>query len=294
MSHPAMFFMIFLSWLLGFTSPAAAQIADQAEPPVQQEWERHYLGPSGTAEAAGMAMDSQGNIIVSGQTGVGSGVDYATIKYSPAGEHLWVSRYNGSGDNIDLPGAPVVDGQDNVYVTGSSCGVGGIYDYATIKYSPEGKRVWVRRFHSPYNGDSKAVGLAVDGQGNVYVTGHSRLGASAPYGYATIKYSPAGEQLWVSRFMGPGSDNDPAALVLDGQGNVYVTGYSAGVDGKTDYATVKYSPDGEELWVIRYSRAGDDKPVGLALDGQGNVYVTGTSQGPTGTNDITTLKYRQQ
>jgi len=182
-----MFFMIFLSWLLGFTSPAAAQIADQAEPPVQQEWERHYLGPSGTAEAAGMAMDSQGNIIVSGQTGVGSGVDYATIKYSPAGEHLWVSR-----------------------------------------------------------------------------------------------------------FMGPGSDNDPAALVLDGQGNVYVTGYSAGVDGKTDYATVKYSPDGEELWVIRYSRAGDDKPVGLALDGQGNVYVTGTSQGPTGTNDITTLKYRQQ
>ncbi len=57
-----------------------------------------------------------------------------------------------------------------------------------------------------------------------------------------LKYSSAGDTLWVRRYNGPGNGDDEAsALAVDGSGNVYVTGYSAGSGTSGDYATIKYS-----------------------------------------------------
>ncbi len=126
--------------------------------------------------------------------------------------------------------------------------------------------------------------MAVDGSGNVYVTG------SSEGDYATIKYSPDGDTLWVRRYSGSAS-----ALAVDDSGNVYVTGWSYGSGTFDDYATIKYAPNGDSLWVRRYNGPGNDYdlPFALALDGDGNVYVTGESYG-SGTNyDYATIKYIQ-
>jgi len=68
----------------------------------------------------------------------------------------------------------------------------------------------------------------------------SEKGTRPSQGYATVKYAPNGNHLWscVTRLR-PGSDV-PAALALDNQGNVYVTGSSVGDGTSYDFATVKY------------------------------------------------------
>ena len=101
---------------------------------------------------------------------------------------------------------------------------------------------WVARYDGPASGDDGAEAMAVDGLGNVYVTGYSEDD------YATIKYDTDGNELWVARYnVLPGSWDWAKAIAVDNLGNVYVTGYSEG-----DYATIKYDSDGNELWVARY------------------------------------------
>jgi hypothetical protein len=96
------------------------------------------------------------------------------------------------------------------------------WGYATIKYSPTGDRLWVRRYNGPGNWSNYARAIALDAQGNVYVTGESLgVGISAQWSedYATIKYSPAGVQLWEQRYSAPGDGSDWAnALTVDVQG----------------------------------------------------------------------------
>jgi len=101
----------------------------------------------------------------------------------------WVRRYNGPGNSEDHAYALSVDSSGNVYVTGWSPGSGTGLDYATIKYSPSGDTLWVKRYNGPGNGSDYAYALAVDGSGNVYVTGWS-YGSGSSSDYATIKYSP--------------------------------------------------------------------------------------------------------
>jgi hypothetical protein len=81
-----------------------------------------------------------------------------------------------------------------VYVTGSSIGSGTSLDYATIKYNSTGVQQWVQRYNGPGNFYDEAYAIAVDGSGNVYVTGCSASQNSSPYNfdYATIKYVQTG------------------------------------------------------------------------------------------------------
>jgi uncharacterized delta-60 repeat protein len=205
----------------------------------------------------------------------------------------WVRRYNGPGNDDDRAYSLAVDGQGNVYVTGASYGSGTNYDYATIKYNSNGVQQWVQRYNGTGNGDDEALSLAVDGQGNVYVTGES-YGSGTYYDYATIKYNSAGVEQWVQRYNGPGNGDDYAnSLAADGQGNVYVTGYSIGSGTSYDYATIKYNSSGVQQWVQRYNTPGNsrDWAYSLAVDGQGNVYVTGASDGSGTFYDYATIKY---
>jgi hypothetical protein len=205
----------------------------------------------------------------------------------------WVRRYNGPGKDYDKANAIAVDGQGNVYVTGTSCG-SGTGNYATIKYSPSGQRLWVRRYNGPDDVKDEATAIAVDAQGNVYVTGYSYGGLATDYDYATIKYDTDGNRKWVRRYNSPGNDYDAAyAIAVDSQGNVYVTGFSFSSSVSVDFATIKYSPSGERLWVRRYNGQGNssDKAFAIALDSQGNVYVAGSSTGWGTGMDYATIKY---
>ena len=153
----------------------------------------------------------------------------------------------------------------------------------------------MRRYNGPGNGTDWVEGIAVDGFGNVYVTGHS-YGSGTNWDYATVKYDPQGNQLWVQRYNGPGNVDDGAfAIAVDGSGNVYVTGYSWGSGTYQDYATIKYDPVGNQLWEKRYNGPGngDDFVYAIAVDGSGNVYVTGYSWGSGTGYDYAIIKYVQ-
>jgi uncharacterized delta-60 repeat protein len=254
-------------------------------------WVRRYDGPGGrNDEAYGIAVDGAGNVYVTGYS-YGANNDYATIKYNSAGETLWVRRYNGPGDGADYAYAIAIDGAGNVYVTGECRGSGTGVDYATIKYDSLGNTLWVRTYNRSGTSTDKARTVAVDGAGNVYVTG-------ASYGtnrdITTIKYNSAGDSLWVSIYNGPGDGDDYAeAIAVDSLGNVYVTGHSVGSGTERDYATIKYDSAGVQQWVATYNGPGNsyDYAYAMALDGAGNVYVTGRSTG-SGTNyDYATIKY---
>jgi len=95
----------------------------------------HGLAPTSSDFGRSLCVDASGNVYVAGQSqGAGTGFDYATLKYSPAGTLMWAQRYNGPGSNFDLPVKVVLDAGNSVYVTGYSRGIGLIYDIATIKY----------------------------------------------------------------------------------------------------------------------------------------------------------------
>jgi hypothetical protein len=262
-----------------------------------QLWVARYDGTTGDDSASALAVDTAGHVYVTGYSiGPGGNPDYATVKYGPAGNQLWVARYDGIGGGFDFASALAVDGAGNVYVTGQSDGLGSGPDYATIKYDAQGKLIWVARYDGHGGAVDSASALVVDGAGNVYVTGYS-AGSGAGYDYATIKYDPKGNQLWVARYDGPGGDFDFAtALAVDDGGNVYVAGRSVGAGTGYDYATVKYDGRGNQLWVARYDGPGngDDSASALVVDQAGNVYVTGASLGQGAGSDYATIKYDAQ
>jgi hypothetical protein len=258
-----------------------------------QVWVATYSGPgNSTDEPTAMAIDSAGNVYVTGASwGDGTLTDYATIKYGTDGNQLWVARYDGPGSGNDRATALVLDANANVYVTGESQGNGGDLDYATIAYDSNGNELWEARYDGPANSDDSAVAIALDSSGNVYVTGTSVNGTRF-LDYATLKYDPDGNQLWVARYSGSGDvDNIPAGIGLDAAGDVYVTGQSANT--LSDYATVKYDTDGNQLWATPFHRPDHrfDAATAIAVDDNGNAYVTGKSVGQGTNEDYVTIKY---
>jgi len=94
---------------------------------------------------------------------------------------------------------------------------------------------------------------------------------------------------WAARYDGPGSDTDYAlAIVVDGDGNSYVTGKS-----QDDYLTIKYDHFGNELWVSRYDgpASGVDEALDITVDASGNVYVAGYTEQSGEWLDYLTLAY---
>ena len=111
---------------------------------------------------------------------------------------------------------------------------------------------------------------------------------SSPGGYASAN----GSVDWVATAGGSSSDYGNATVV-DGQGNVYVTGYFQGsVDfdpgvgtfvltsrGGRDIFVVKLSATGDFLWAIQAGGTQLDAVQGIGLDPSGNIYLTGYFQG---------------
>ncbi len=256
-------------------------------------WTNLYNGPAnGSDGALAVAVDSSGKVFVTGGSMPDtSSREYATVAYSSTGARLWANHYNGSAKGFGDGRAVALDKSGNVFVTGNSAGSGTTNDFATIAYSNSGVVLWTNRYNGPGNGNDIANAIGVDSKGNVFITGSS-TGTGSGFDYATIAYSNAGVPLWTNRYNGPGNGDDISfALALDAEGNVFVTGSSAGTGTSYEYATLAYSNAGVPLWTNRYTHSTNgNKVASLAVDLVGNVFVTGTTSIDS-ISSFVTIKY---
>ncbi len=141
-------------------------------------------------------------------------------------------------------------------------------------------KIWDATYDS--GGNDYARGMAVDGSGNVYVTGYS--GTFPNQDYTTVRYDSDGNEAWNVTY--DGGDADRAyGIAVNGSGNAYVTGVSQ-IGGDLDYTTIKYNLSGGVTWIAIYEGGSNEYARGIAVDGSGNVYVTGVSN-----NNYYTIKY---
>ena len=265
---------------------------------VNQSWVQRYHNPANTNTydfPNAIAVDAAGNVVVTGN----SNNDMYTAKYAATnGTLLWERRLHGPGSSESEGRSLALDFNGNVVVTGYSANVGGIpeYNYYTAKYAAaDGTLLWEKFYNGPANSFDAAYGVAVDGSGNIVVTGSS-FGIGTETDYYTAKYAAGdGTLLWEKRYNGLADNGDRAsALAFDRSNNVVVTGYSSKNGNRfSDCYTAKYSAaDGGLLWEHRYIGPQDTEntPRGLAVDGNGNVVITASS-GDLHTSAFYTAKY---
>ncbi len=214
--------------------------------------------------------------------------------YTVAQVPEWVASTSHSGSYAN---AAVTDADGNVYVAGRFRGITafgaitlsseGDYDAFVAKISSQGVYQWVVRAGGP-NCDA-GVGVAVDGGGNVFVTGtfsglpsRSRslnknerkqvrqtpdsssatfgpwkLTSTGNYDVFVAKLSPTGAWQWVSAAGGTSSDYSED-LVLDTQGNVVITGFyrSQGADFGEQTLSKRGPSNKADLFVAKLSSVG--------------------------------------
>ncbi len=228
-----------------------------------------------------LTLDSQGNVYVTGLVRNGESFDYVTVKYDAAGHHQWTSLFGGEPLGDDAPSDIVTDEAGNVYVTGTSEGHDGLFDYATVMYDPDGNELWRNRYDNNLELWYQRSRLDACPEGGVVIVGGDQWGPQYDdCDFITIRYLPDGGIAWSNTYSWPQAEwyeyDYANAVVVDAEGNAIVTGPSMDIDTYYDFATVKYSPAGKVLWTARYSGvAGYDWPTAIALDDLGDVYVTG-------------------
>ena len=144
------------------------------------------------------------------------------------------------------------------------------------------------QIRSPFDDYGNAV--TVDAQGNVYIAGH--IGDALP-GQTYLGGTDAFVQkldgslaaVWTSQF---GTDNNDSveAVAVDGAGNVYLAGttigefpgYTTEYFGSDAFVRV-YDADGTERWTAQFGTEFATVPQAIAVDGSGNVYVGGHTEG---------------
>jgi DNA-binding beta-propeller fold protein YncE len=268
-----------------------------------QEWASRFDGVSGGDDTvAGLAVSPDGTrVFVTGASrGPHYSFDYVTIAYVAAtGAEAWAARFNGPAAQDDGARAIGVspDGA-RLFVTGSTATLSRFYDYATLAYdTASGAQLWVRRYDGPGERSFDipvALGVASDGR-RVFVTG-SAAGSSRE-DFATVAYDAiSGARLWASRYNSHGNLYDtPRALAVSPNGErVFITGDSEAF-AAADWATVAYAADtGARLWARRFDGGahGNDFAHSIVLGPDGtHVYVTGSSFGPSTSEDYATVAY---
>ncbi|GAB4287695.1 MAG: hypothetical protein Fur0025_21390 [Oscillatoriaceae cyanobacterium] len=223
---------------------------------------------------------------------------------------LAYSTYLG-GSGADIGSGIAVDGDGNVYITGSTTSVDFpnqnplpasiTSDAFVTKLFKDGTRVMYSTYLGGVANDA-GNGIAVDSDGNAYVAGvtaSSNFPIQSPlqpeFGgnpdAFILKLNPNGNGIIYSTFLG-GSGNDSASkIVLDGDENAYVVGTTTSSDfpitgnglqqefgGAIDAFVAKIDKSGTSLAYATYLGGRDDEEGGdIAVDASGNVYVTGTT-----------------
>ncbi|MBK6550344.1 MAG: SBBP repeat-containing protein [Flavobacteriales bacterium] len=290
-------------------------------------WATYYGGDRGD-RGRSCAVDGSGNIYMSGSTsstsniadggfqntfgGGGFNTDAFLVKFDPSGTRLWGTYYGDLGNDIAFTCATAVDGsiliaggtysQVNMATPGAhQPTVSSFGDAFLAKFDGAGARQWA----TYYGGSSNdyAEGLATDSNGNIYMAGLTLSGnAIASGGHQNardgfsdaflIKFSPTGARLWGTYYGGTQSE-DGFGCAVDGDDNVYLTGFTASANGiasggyqnsyggagisEADAFVVKFNSAGTRLWGTYYGADGVEESRDCAITANGDVVFCGTT-----------------
>jgi uncharacterized delta-60 repeat protein len=263
-----------------------------------QQWVKSYDGiGDNSSNSHAIAIDANGNSFVAGYTvEYGTDRNFALQKIDATGNTVWMRTLNGTSTaSIDEAYGVAVDATGNIFVGGYVKNLGQSYDYKVAKYNQLGDTLWTRMYNNlGVDASDRALTLALDAQGNVYLTGKSDNDPNITSNddVLTIKWNTSGTQLWATRFNGTGNSTDIAkSIKIASSGNIYVSGKTFnGTD--FDYLLLKYNSSGVQQWVKTFNGSGQDEAANLVIDNVENIYITGFSQNPSGTDtNIVTIKY---
>jgi hypothetical protein len=231
-----------------------------------------YYGGGADEFGYGIATDSNGNVLVTGETMSSSdSSDAFVLKLSSAG--LTPSSTNLDYDRVDLGVGIAVDSANNVLITGVSASSESDSAGFVTKLTSTLGNVWSKSV-----GDY-ASGVAVDAAGNVFV------GSETSSNALVRKLNSAGSTLWTSNFGGGGAY--ATGIDVDADGNVLVTGYTessgwtaAGYDlvyggGGDGFVAKLDTTNGARLWSAYLGGGNQEIGWGVAADDAGDVLVTG-------------------
>lgn len=233
-------------------------------------WERAY--DSGNEDGANaVAIDPEGNILVSGSSDVAENDDeFHLIKYDPEGNELWHKTRNPGMYDMSLGVA--IDSDGNSY----TCG-GFNLDFYLMKFDIDGNFVWEKSFDA--GGNERAYSVACDASDNVWMSGVN---------FTSVKYDPSGNVLW--------SDTDPLfgcgyGLAAASDASVYIAGYT-GAPSDIEVGVNKLDSQGNVVWNKTYgSPTTSDFLMDIAVDKSNNLYFTGASyEPPDGPSDAVTYR----
>ena len=247
--------------------------------------------------------------------------DIFVAKLTPLGVWQWATRAGGRSYDISYDVA--VDGSGSVVVTGifnsptisfgaTTLANAGETDIFVAKLTPTGTWQWATGVGS--SADDEGNGVAVDGSGNVVITGSFR-GPTISFGATTLtnanpgdadifvaKLTPTGVWQWATRAGGISNDVG-LGVAVDSSGSVVVTGIFEGPAGGSfgstmltsagalDVFVAKLTPTGAWQWAIGAGGSGNDVGNGVAPDGSGGIVVTGWFFSPTITFGAITLAH---
>lgn len=241
-----------------------------------------------------MVVDASGNVFLTGYTDAFDSYDLMTIKYDPAGNLQWVRYHDGKFNGTDSATSIAVDSLGNVYVAGYEwAGISEAGNIIVIMYDTFGNGQWIRYYNGPNNSTDVATDIGVDRNGAICVGGSTDNGVSKGYDYILLKYDISGVPIWTAEYDGVASGDDKStALAIDDSSNISLTGISDGLLSGTDYTTVKFDLNGDQLWAMRYNGTANGQDQALAVDTYGSTetFVTGLSTG-TNFSDFATLRY---
>ncbi|TAE00709.1 MAG: hypothetical protein EAZ98_03750, partial [Oscillatoriales cyanobacterium] len=281
-----------------------------------------YLGGSASDSANRMTVDSTGAAYIIGttvnnftttpgayQTTPAGQADFLVTKINPEGTALVYSTYiGGTGNEYGIGIA--VDGQGNAYLTGqvdpgypttpgSFQPTATTYNAAATKLNVAGNSLVYSTFLGG-NGSALGTSIAVDSNGNAYVTGPTGdnfpiANASQPQIGGNIdafitKVNPTGSGLVYSTYFGGSNRDEGQGIAVDSNGNAYVSGitYSTNLPltnpvqttiggGQYDAFISKFTPNGARIYSTYLGGTGDDQGTSIAADSSGNAYIVGTT-----------------
>jgi hypothetical protein len=279
-------------------------------------WAR-LLGTSDYDSGIAIAVDSNGNSYITGRTRGdldgntnAGGQDIFIAKYSANGTKQWV-RLLGTSTGDDNGRGITLDSNGNCYITGGTLGdldgqsnAGGM-DIFITKYDSNGNKKWTRMLGTATW--ERGLGIALDSNGYAYITGESSgdLDGQSRLGFVDIfivKYDSSGNKQW-TRLLGTSLWDSGFDIALDSNSNSYITGKTQGnLDGRIhagseDIFVAKYDSSGNKKWTRLFGTSALDTGRSIALDTNGNSYITGFTYGDldgntnAGSADIFVAKY---